>query len=116
MVIMKNCGSPERRTTPRYAATSEHMVEFVFAGNPIYQLKAKDISETGIGVIVKPNSKFMSLIEIGQEMVVKLLSPAETRHVQGNYRVKIAHITDLENGKFSGHKLVALTLVTKISD
>ena len=42
---------------------SEHMVEFAFAGVPVYQLKAKDISETGIGVIVRADSKFLNLIQ-----------------------------------------------------
>jgi hypothetical protein len=94
---------------------SEHMVEFVFPGVPVYQLKAKDISETGIGVIVRPDSKFLTLIQIGEEMKVKLLSPKESRHMQGVYRARIAHITALEEGKFKGHKVVALELISKIS-
>jgi hypothetical protein len=94
---------------------SEHMVEFVFPGVPVYQLKAKDISETGVGVIVRPDSKFLNLIQIGQEMNVKLLSPQESRHLQGIYRARIAHITALEEGKFKGHRLIALELISKIS-
>jgi len=94
---------------------SEHMVEFVFPGVPVYQLKARDISETGIGVIVRPDSKFLTLIQIGEEMKVKLLSPQESRHMQGVYRARIAHITALEEGKFKGHKVVALELISKIS-
>jgi hypothetical protein len=104
----------ERRIKPRHPAMSEHMVEFAFPGVPVYQLKAKDISETGIGVIVRPDSKFLNLIQIGQEMNVKLLSPKESRHMQGTYRAKIAHITTLEEGKFKSHKLVALELISKI--
>jgi hypothetical protein len=91
------------------------MVEFVFPGVPVYQLKARDISETGIGVIVRPDSKFLTLIQIGEEMKVKLLSPQESRHMQGVYRARIAHITALEEGKFKGHKVVALELILKIS-
>ncbi|HSM89690.1 MAG TPA: hypothetical protein VLT56_06685 [Desulfobacterales bacterium] len=94
---------------------SEHMVEFVFPGVPVYQLKAKDISETGVGVIVRPDSKFLNLIQIGQEMNVKLLSPKGSRHMQGTYRARIAHITALEEGKFKNHKLVALELMAKTS-
>jgi len=105
----------DRRTRPRHPAMSEHMVEFVFPGVPVYQLKAKDISETGIGVIVRPDSKFLTLIQIGEEMKVKLLSPQESRHMQGVYRARIAHITALEEGKFKGHKVVALELISKIS-
>jgi len=107
--------STEKRTKPRYPALSEHMVEFAFPSAPVYQLKAKDISETGIGVIVKPDSNFLNLIEIGQEMNVKLLAPQESRHMQGIYKAKIVHITALEEGKFKGHKLVALELISQVS-
>ncbi len=94
---------------------SEHMVEFSFSGVPIYQLKARDLSESGIGVVVRPDSKFLGLIQTGQEMNVKLLSPQESDHLPGVYRVRIAHVTALAEGKFKGHQLVALELVSKIS-
>jgi len=109
----KNSIFEEKRIKPRYPALSEHMVVFSFPGVPLYQLKAKDISENGIGVIVKPDSKFLNLIEIGQEMNVELLTPQESRHVQGVYSTRIAHITLLEEGRFKGHKLVALELISK---
>ena len=111
----KNSVSAEKRIKPRYPALSEHMVVFTFPGAPLYQLKAKDISETGIGVIVKPDSKILNLIEIGQEMKVQLLAPQKSRHIQGFYRARIAHITALAEGRFKGHKLVALELISKIS-
>ena len=113
--MKKNSDSAEKRINPRYPALSEHMVVFTFPGTPLYQLKAKDISETGIGVIVKPDSKLLNLIEIGQEMKVQLLTPQESRHIQGFYRARIAHITALAEGRFKGHKLVALELISKIS-
>jgi hypothetical protein len=91
------------------------MVEFAFPGTPVYQLKAKDLSESGIGVIVRPDSKFLKLIQLGQEMNVKLLSPPDAKHMQGIYKARIAHITDLEEGKFKGHKLMALELISKVS-
>jgi hypothetical protein len=113
--MYKNSVSEEKRIKPRHPALSEHMVVFTFPGAPLYQLKAKDISETGIGVIVKPDSKFLKLIEIGQEMKVELLAPLESRHIQGFYRARIAHITALAEGRFKGYKLVALELISKIS-
>jgi hypothetical protein len=103
----------EKRIKPRYPALSEHMVVFSFPGAPLYQLKAKDISETGIGVIVKPDSKFLNLIEIGQETNVELLTPQESRHMQGFYSARIAYITALEEGRFKGYKLVGLELISK---
>ena len=111
----KNSISAEKRISPRYPALSEHMVVFAFPSAPLYQLKAKDISATGIGVIVKPDSKFLDLIEIGQEMKIELLAPKESQNMQGFYAARIAHITALEDGKFKGHKLIGLELISKIS-
>ena len=94
---------------------SGQIVELHFPGVPVYQLKAKDISETGIGVIVRPDSKFLTLFEVGQEMNVKLFTPQESRHDQGFFKARISHITDLADGKFKEHKLVALELISRIS-
>ena len=94
---------------------SGQIVEFHFPGVPVYQLKAKDISETGIGVIVRPDSKFLTLFQVGQEMNVKLLTPQELKHDQGLYKARISHITDLDYGKFKEHKMVALELISRIS-
>ena len=104
--------SPERRMISRDSASSEHMVEFAFPGVPVYQLKVKDISETGIGVVVRSDSKFLDLIKTGQELDIKLLAPQEARKKQEFYKAKISHITTLENGKFKGHQLVALELIS----
>jgi hypothetical protein len=112
-IMNKNSIFAEKRIKPRNPALSEHMVVFSFPGAPLYQLKAKDILETGIGVIVKPDSKFLNLIEIGQEMNVELLTPQESRHMQGFYSAKIVHITIIEEGRFKGYKLVGLELISK---
>jgi hypothetical protein len=111
----KNPISAEKRIKPRYPALSEHMVVFAFPGVPLYKFKVKDISETGIGVIVKPDSKFLGLIENGQELQLELLTPQESQHMQGFYAARIAHITALDEGRFKGHKLIGLELISKIS-
>jgi hypothetical protein len=107
--------SAEKRIKFRDPAMSGQMVEFHFPGVPVYQLKAKDISETGIGVVVRPDSKFLTLFQVGQEMNVKLLTPQESWHDQGFYKARISHNTDLADGKFKGHKLVALEWISRIS-
>jgi hypothetical protein len=48
-------------------------------------------------------------------MNVKLLTPQESRHDQGFYKARISHISDLADGKFKAHKLVALELISRIS-
>ena len=53
-------------TAPRSLALSEHMVEFNIPSALIYQLKCQDVSERGVGVIVKPDSKFLGFVQVDQ--------------------------------------------------
>jgi len=113
---MTTPNNPDRRTTPRYPALTEHMAEFDIPGALIYQLKLQDISQTGAGVIVKQDSAFLTLIKIDQQFRVKLLSPKDSQLVQGIYQVRIAHITESKEGRFKGHMVVGMELLQKISD
>lgn len=106
----------ERRRAPRYPALSEHMVEFDIPSALVYQLKCQDVSQRGVGVIVKPDSKFLTLVQINQQLRVKILSPAGSLPSQGIYLIRIAHITPSIEGRFKGHVVVGLELVQKIAD
>jgi hypothetical protein len=105
----------ERRATPRRTQLSNHRAEFKFLGVPAYQLKVRDISEKGAGVVVKAGSNFLTLIAIGQELNMKLLSPAEANGPAGHYVSRVQHISELENGRFKGHLVVGMSMLRKIS-
>jgi hypothetical protein len=55
------------------------------------------------------------LIEAGQEVSIRLIAPRESRHKPGRYNARISHITSLDEGKFKGHRLVALELIVEMS-
>lgn len=103
----------DRRHRPRTPALSEHMMEFALPGFPLYQLKLRDISETGAGVIVRPESKFLERIQIGQEVRMRLISPRGSRFRPGDYRGRVTQITDLSEGKYRGHRLVGIALAAE---
>jgi len=105
----------DRRTAQRHAALSEQMVNFKFPAVPAYQLKLQDVCRSGAGVIARHDSNFLSLIQVSQEFKVKLLSPRDCYIVQGDYRVRIAHITELKEGRFKGHVVVGIELLQKFS-
>ena len=107
--------SAERRATPRRTQLSNHRAEFKFRGVPAYQLKVRDISEKGAGVVVKVGSDFLTLIQIGQEVSMKLLSPADAASPAGNYLSRVQHISELERGRFKGHLVVGLSMLKKLS-
>ena len=100
----------ERRLRPRAPVLSEHMVELTVPGAPLYQLKLKDISETGAGAIVNPRSKLLSMVQVGLELRVRLITPRGSRFRQGAYRGRIIQITEVSEGAYRGHVLIGLAL------
>ena len=91
-------------------------MEFNIPGVLAYQLKLQDISQTGAGVIVKPDSKFLDLVQVNQHFTVKLMSPRDSQLAQGIYQVRIAHITESKEGRFKGHMVIGIELLKKISE
>ena len=89
---MKQPGQPpDRRVEPRATKLSDHMAEFKLTGVPIYQLKVRDLSAKGAGILARADSKILNMIRIGQELDVKLISFAETTDSSGHYRSRIEH-------------------------
>ena len=91
------------------------MVEIKIPGNPIYQLKVRDISDEGVGVLVRPDSKLLNLIEVGHEVIVKLVLPRNYRGPSGNFRARVEHITEIQENRFKGHMIVGLFFLPRIN-
>jgi hypothetical protein len=105
---------PERRQEPRSAKLSNHRAEFKFPGVPVYQLKVRDISAKGAGIVVRADSNFLTMIQIGQELNVNLLLPKESGP-SGHYQSRIEHISELNQGRFKGHRVVGISMLNKIN-
>lgn len=103
----------ERRSAPRCMKLVNHRVEFKFPGVPVYQLKVRDLSEKGAGVVVKAGSNFLTLIEIGRELNMKLLSPAESKTPAGYFMSRVQHISELASGRFKGHLVVGMSMLKR---
>ena len=104
----------ERRKDSRHPAQPEYMVGFVIIGHPVYQLKLQDLSTQGLGAIVRSDSQLLSLIEVGQQVKLRLLSISEPTDFQGTYQANIVHITESKNGPFRGHLIVGIQLLQKV--
>jgi|APMed6443717190_1056831.scaffolds.fasta_scaffold89058_1 hypothetical protein len=106
---------PERRYGPRSMDLSNPMAEIKFSGSPIYMLKVRDLSDKGAGVIVKSDSSFIKTIEIGQELNVRLILPRYYTGPSGNFRARVEHITEIQEGRFKGHLIVGLSFLPRIN-
>ena len=106
----------EKRRERRPIALSHHMAEFKFPDAPTYQLKLQDVSPGGAGVIVRRDSKFLSMVTVGQELNLRVLSPGSSEIITGDYKARVEHITELREGRYTGHFVVGLSMLKKISE
>ena len=102
---------PERRVEPRSTRLPAHRVEFKFPSVPVYQLKVRDVSSNGAGIIVRADSKFLTMVQIGQELNVNFLAPADAPTLSGHHQLRIEHISELEKGRFKGHRVVGISIL-----
>jgi hypothetical protein len=105
----------ERRGKHRRTQLRNYRVEIILIGAPIYQFRVMDINSDGAGILVKEDSKFLNMIEVGQIVDTEFISPEGTSPA-GNYRAEIRHITKPDKGKNKGHFLVGLKILEKIDD
>ena len=103
----------ERRARSRRTVLRNYRIEIKLIGAPIYQFRVQDVSTDGAGILIKEDSKFLSMIEVGQIVDTDFISPDGTDPT-GNYKAEIRHITKPNNGKNKGHFLVGLKILEKI--
>jgi hypothetical protein len=100
----------ERRREKRAYDLIDPMAELKFPSIPTYQLKLKEVSRGGAGIIVRPDSKILDLIAVGQELKLRLLSPSRFELLSGDYTAVVEHISELKEGPYKGHFVVGVAL------
>ena len=106
---IKTDPSPEKRYRSRSTDLTNPLAEIIFSGSPVYMLKVRDLSDKGAGIVVRSDSSLLKTIEIGQELIVRLFLPREYRGPSGNYRSRVEHITEIQEGPFKGHMILGLS-------
>nr|WP_320016743.1 hypothetical protein [uncultured Desulfobacter sp.] len=107
--------SEDLRTQVRTAAAEGASVEFTFPGSVIvYQFPLRDWSYTGLGILARQDSKILDRIREGQVFSVTLRR-GEINLPMEVYRVEICHISEPEQGRHPGHKVVGLSILEKES-
>ena len=86
------------------------MAELKFPDTPTYQLKLREVSTSGAGIIVRADSKILTRMSVGQELKLRLLSTSRTELLSGDYAAVIEHITELKAGPYKGHFVVGVAL------
>ena len=103
----------EKRSEPRRAKLRNYRIEIKFVGHPIYQFRVIDVTAKGAGLLIKDDSAFLKMIEVGQIVEADFISPEGTAP-SGIYKAEIKHITKLDNQDHQGHRLVGLSILKKV--
>ena len=76
-----------------------------------YQFKIRDISSSGMGFLVKEDSDLLQHLKVGEVINMKY-NPVESSEQPKHLKTEIKHITPDEQGRFKGHYLVGLAILT----
>ena len=106
--------APEKRTESRQSKLKNYRIEIKFVGNQIYQFIVTDVTK-GAGLLIKDDSAFLEMIEVGLIVDANFISPAGTAP-SGVYKVEIKHITKIDTQEYKGHQLVGLSIIEKLGN
>ncbi|MGD9824249.1 hypothetical protein [Desulfobacter sp.] len=110
----ENCSEgKDLRTQVRTAVADGASVEFTFPDSVlVYQFPLRDWSDTGLGILTKQDSKILDYIREGQIFSVILRREGISLSLE-EYRVEIRHISDPEQGRHPGHKVIGLSILER---
>jgi hypothetical protein len=108
----KNNIAGERRLENRRAKLRNYRIEIKFVGKPIYQFRVINVTAKSAGLLIKDDSAFLQMIEVGQIVEADFISPEGTPP-SGLYKAVIKHITKLDMQDHRGHHLVGLSILKK---
>ena len=103
----------ERRADARSTKLRNYRIEIKFVGEPIYQFRLINVTNEGASILVKDDSSFLNLIEVGQIETITFISPKGS-NPYGIYKIEVKHISKLHKQIYKGHQLVGISILEKL--
>lgn len=103
----------DRRSEPRFLASKYYSVEFSINGLELpYQFKIWNMASQSMCVLIREESEILPRIKVGDVIDMKYYTSSSSCPSE-EFRTEIRHITKDEEGKFKGHYLVGISILTK---
>jgi len=103
----------EKRSESRKILDQYFSVEFsVRSMLPLYQFRVRDVSPTGIGILVNESSAVLEHLEVGNVLEMKY-NPRNSSDLPEYLKTEISHITKIEQGQYKGHYLVGMLILER---
>jgi hypothetical protein len=106
--------SNDKRSEHRPATSRDYRIEIKFVGHPIYQFRLINVTNEGASILIKDDSAFFNLIEVGQIFDVTFISPNES-NPSGTHKIEVKHISKLHKQNYKGHQLVGISILEKLN-
>ena len=103
----------EKRSEYRHATPRDCRIEIKFVGEPIYQFRLINVTNEGASILIKDDSAFLNMIEVGQIADVTFISPKGS-NPSGIYKIQVKHISELNKSIYKGHRLVGISILKKL--
>ena len=75
--------------------------------DPVFQFRVRDISPSGMGILVNEGSMVLKYLKVGQVLNMKY-NPEDPNGPPEQMKTEIRHITPLKDGRYRGQYLVGL--------
>jgi len=105
----------DRRTKVRLTKLRNYRIEIKLDRKPIYQFRVVNVTTSGAGILIKDESAFLKMIEVGQIVVADFISP-QGSDPSGSYEVEIKHIAESSLQEYKGHRIVGVSILKKLDD
>ena len=102
----------EKRLEARHTPEGFSGASIKLVGVPLYQFKLKDTSHNGASVLVKDDSFMINYLKVGKTLQINFSSDHRSDH-NGVFESEIMHITKVDKGRYKGHYLVGVRILSK---
>ena len=103
----------DKRSEPRKILDQYFSIEFSISKMlPVHQFKIRDLSPSGIGILVNESSAVLDHLEAGSVLEMKY-NPKDLSDLPEYLKTEICHITKVEEGKYKGHYLVGMLILER---
>ncbi len=100
----------DRRNEPREPLEQYYSVEMNIGGNySAYQFKLRNISESGLCILVREDSSVLDKITVGRTYRVKFYQDGDPNPAKFAL-AEVRHLTRQMEGRYQGHYLIGLAV------
>ena len=105
----------DRRAKVRLTKLRNYRIEIKLETTPIYQFRVVNVTTCGAGILIKDESAFLKMIEVGQIVVADFISP-QGSDPSGLHKVEIKHIAKTSQQEYKGHRIVGISILNKLDE